>query len=260
MIAVWFSCGAASAVAAKRTVEKYGATHDIRVINTPIKEEDEDNRRFLKDVEEWIGITIELATNPKYPTNSAADVWIDRQYMSGIKGAPCTGQLKKEARYIWEEKNKPDYHVMGFTADERHRHELFIVTELPNVIPVLIDCGHTKDDCYRIVNDAGIVLPRSYRQGYNNANCKGCVKATSPTYWNHVRVTDPDVFQERSEQSRSIGKNGVRLVRYKGKRIFLDELPEDAKGRPMKKLPSFDCNVFCETPESIRRKLKATKP
>ena len=35
MIAVWFSCGAASAVAAKLTIERYGATHDIRVVNNP---------------------------------------------------------------------------------------------------------------------------------------------------------------------------------------------------------------------------------
>ena len=28
-IAVWFSCGAASAVAAKKTIEKYGKTHKV---------------------------------------------------------------------------------------------------------------------------------------------------------------------------------------------------------------------------------------
>jgi hypothetical protein len=50
-IAVWFSCGAASAVAAKKTIEIYGATHNIRVVNNPIKEEHPDNQRFLKDVQ-----------------------------------------------------------------------------------------------------------------------------------------------------------------------------------------------------------------
>jgi hypothetical protein len=47
VIAVWFSCGAASAVAAKKTIEKYGDTHHIRIINNPVAEEHEDNRRFL---------------------------------------------------------------------------------------------------------------------------------------------------------------------------------------------------------------------
>ena len=48
-IAVWFSCGAASAVAAMRTLEKYGNLCSVRVLNNPVAEEDEDNRRFLRD-------------------------------------------------------------------------------------------------------------------------------------------------------------------------------------------------------------------
>ena len=54
-IAVWFSCGAASAVAAKMTIDKYGKDYRVLVVNNPIKEEDEDNVRFKKDVEQWIG-------------------------------------------------------------------------------------------------------------------------------------------------------------------------------------------------------------
>ena len=42
-IAVWFSCGAASAVAAYLTLQKYGGTHNVRIINNPIAEEDADN-------------------------------------------------------------------------------------------------------------------------------------------------------------------------------------------------------------------------
>ena len=55
-ITVWFSCGAASAVAAKKTIELYGQDNTIRVVNNPIKEEHKDNRRFLKDVEQWLGV------------------------------------------------------------------------------------------------------------------------------------------------------------------------------------------------------------
>ena len=61
VIAVWFSCGAASAVAAKKTIEKYGTNNTVRVINNPVKEEDDDNQRFLLDVEKWLGIKIEKA-------------------------------------------------------------------------------------------------------------------------------------------------------------------------------------------------------
>jgi hypothetical protein len=77
--------------------------------------------------------------------------------------------------------------------------------------------------------------------GYPNANCIGCVKATSPTYWNHVRKMHPIVFESRSKQSRRIG---AKLVRVKGTRIFLDELSPLSMGRRMKNL-DFECGIFC---------------
>mgnify|MGYP001200090476 FL=1 len=242
MIAVWFSCGAASAVAAYKTIEKYKDTHTIRIINNPVIEEDSDNIRFLKDVEKWLGVKVETARNPKFPDNSAVSVWDKRKFMSGVAGAPCTTELKKNARYLWEKENKPDYHVLGFTFDEVKRHERFIISERDNVIPVLIDHRITKSDCYQILQEQGIQLPRVYTQGYPNANCIGCVKATSPTYWNHVREKHESVFNERAKQSRKLG---AKLVRHKGERIFLDELPTDAKGRPMKNM-DFECGIFCE--------------
>ncbi len=242
LIAVWFSCGAASAVAAKKTLEIYGDCNDVRVVNNPVIEEDMDNRRFLSDVEQWLGVPIETAFNESFPSCSAVDVWERRRFMSGPVGAPCTQELKKKARQQWENLHKPDYHVLGFTADERARHDRFVLTERNNVIPVLINLGITKADCFGIVDGANISLPQVYLRGYPNANCLGCVKATSPTYWNHVRRVDPDVFEARSRQSREIG---ARLVRYKGERIFLDELPENAQGRSMKGL-DFECGIFCE--------------
>lgn len=242
MIAVWFSCGAASAVAAKKTIELYGGKHVIRIVNNPVLEEDSDNLRFLKDVSEWLGLPIETAINSNYPNASAVEVWAKRKFMSGPKGAPCTAQLKKIARQQWEERNKPDFHVLGFTADETVRHKRFTLTERENVLPVLIDLGLTKDDCFNILRSAGLKLPRIYSLGYPNANCIGCVKATSPTYWNHVRSKHPAVFADRAKQSRKLG---ARLVRVKNNRIFLDELSADAKGRAMH-LNAPECGTFCE--------------
>ena len=247
-IAVWFSCGAASAVAVWLTLKLYGADHDVRVLNSPIIEEHPDNFRFKDDCEKWFGVKIETVVNPLYPTGSCAAVWDDRQFMSGPLGATCTVALKKEARYFWQSENHADWHVLGFTADERKRHERFVVGELSNVIPVLIDAGLSKNDCAALLVREGLTLPKMYDLGFPNANCIGCVKATSPTYWNHVRKCFPEVFLMRSIQSRAIGKadKGARLVRLKGKRIFLDELPVNAVGRPLKSLKMPECGLFCE--------------
>lgn len=242
VIAVWFSCGAASAVAAKVTIDTFvprGCT--VRVVNNPVIEEDPDNLRFLKDVEKWLGVTIEIATNRKYPECSARAVWEKRRFMSGPKGAPCTTELKKNARQQWEEENHVDWHVLGFTSDETKRYDRFVTTERENVLPVLIHSGITKDECFEIIERAGLVRPRVYAY-HINANCHGCVKATSPKYWNLVRKHTPEVFADRAEQSRRLG---AKLVRVKGVRIFLDELPpEDATTDPSDL--NIDCGIFCE--------------
>jgi len=240
-IVVWFSCGAASAIAAQETIRQYPDCK-IRIVNNPVEEEHEDNRRFLKDVEKWLEKEVEVATNSKYPSASAKDVWEKRKYMAGVSGAPCTIELKKEARKEWERYNHADYHVLGFTKDEKGRYDRFTLTERDNVIPVLIDAGLDKQDCYDRLHDAGIEPPLMYALGFPNANCIGCVKSNSPTYWNHVRKHFPEIFRERAEQSRRIG---AKLVRVKGERYFLDELDPETMGAPLKSM-KVECGIFCE--------------
>jgi len=239
-IAVWFSCGAASAAALKLTVDKYGADN-VYAVNNPVIEEHHDNKRFAEDVAKWVGIDIQYAVNSKYPLASVVDVFDRRKGMAFPHGAPCTVELKKRARQEWEESHPVDWHVLGFTVDERNRHDRFVMTERDNVLPILIDANMTKNDCADMIRAAGIKLPEIYGRGFPNANCIGCVKATSPTYWNLVRREFPEVFDQRAEQSRRLG---ARLVRVKNERIFLDELDPKAKGRPLKTMP--DCGLFCE--------------
>lgn len=242
VIVVWFSNGAASAVAWKETVRRYSDRCTVLAVNNPVFEEDADNLRFAADVARWVRGRLHIAANSRYPSCSAEEVWDRRGAMSFPLGAPCTIELKKAARQEFERTHRVDWHVLGFTADEARRHDRFVLTERSNVLPVLIDAGLTKQDCISVLEKAGIRPPRVYAEGYPNANCIGCVKATSPTYWNLVRTTRPEVFARRAEQSRRLG---AKLVRLKGRRVFLDELPEDAVGMPLK-ASHIECGTFCE--------------
>ena len=241
IIAVWFSCGAASAVAAKLVVDKYKNTHEIFIVNNPIKEEHPDNLRFKDDIEKWLDHPIIEAKCKEYPSASIVDVFNKRKYMSGRMGAPCTMLLKKQARYEFELLHDIDWHVLGFTIDEIDRHERFTKFERVNVIPILIENKLTKGDCFEILGRAGINLPEIYKVGFPNANCIGCVKSQSPTYWNLVREKFPLVFKEREEQSRRIG---CKLVKIKGINSYLDELKESDRGG---KIRSYECGIFCDT-------------
>lgn len=239
-IAVWFSCGAASAIAAKKTIEKYGKDNNVIIVNNPVINEHKDNLRFLKDVESWLGQEIIFAKNKKYPNCDIVEVFDDRKYISGRYGAPCTMELKKEARYQFEKEVDIDYHVLGFTVDEWKRQKRFNENERANAIPVLVTELITKDDCFRMLKKANIALPEIYELGFPNANCIGCVKSQSPTYWNLVREKFPEIFKQRAEQSRRIG---TTLVKRKGKRIYLDELKPTDKGG---KIKSWECGIFCD--------------
>lgn len=220
-VLAWFSCGAASAVAAKLACEKHG-DRCIPVYCNTLSEEHPDNQRFISDVERWIGRKITIIGSGESPTQ----VFARTGYMSGPSGARCTTELKKLPRLAFA--NPEDVHVFGFTADEekrivdfqRRNPELFLEW-------VLRDKNITKQDCYQILSDAGIQLPAMYLMGYPHNNCIGCVKATSPGYWNKVRVDFPDLFKSRAEQSRRMG---VRLARAGGERVFLDELDPSIVG------------------------------
>ena len=240
VIAVWFSCGAASAIATYRILQKYRDTCTIRVLNNPVIEEHEDNQRFLKDIEQWLGIKVETVINESHKHCSAEEIWEQRRYMAGIAGAPCTMLLKQEARRKWEMNNDYDYHVLGYTYEEKHRYERFL-KQRPNTIGILIDEKITKKDCYTILENNNIELPEIYKLGYPNANCIGCVKASSAPYWNHVRNMHPEIFKKRCELSRELG---AKLVKINDERIFLDELPNDIKEKNLNGL-DFECGIFC---------------
>ena len=161
--------------------------------------------------------------------------------MSGIHGAPCTKLLKKQARYEYELTHEIDFHVLGFPIEEWQRQKRFNEGERNNTLPVLIDNLITKEDCFKILKKAEIKLPEIYSYGFPNANCIGCVKSSSPAYWNLVRETFPEVFLQRAEQSRKIG---CKLIRLHGKRIYLDELTITEKSG---KIDNPECGIFCDT-------------
>lgn len=214
----WFSCGAASAVAAKLTMEKVKDRELLVVYCDTMATEHPDNERFFQDVEAWLGLNILKLKSKRYEDVDA--VFEGRRYMSGIQGAPCTVEMKKRPRFDFQ--RPTDLHVFGMTLDEKRRADKFAQDnpELGLYWP-LIEEQVTKDTCLQILSEAGIKIPAMYELGYKNNNCLGCVKATSPAYWNKIRQDFPEVFQRRCEQSRRFG---VKLTRVKGQRIFLDEL------------------------------------
>lgn len=248
----WFSCGAASAVATKLTLDGGG---DVRVVNNPVIAEHEDNIRFLNSCEKWFGVKIEIAKNPCFPDCNPETVWKEYGVMRMPRFAPCSRELKQYARRQWEVDNNFDVTVdsivMGFTAEESDRAVRFREKHPEYTLETpLIDAGLTKQDCWDIINKAGIAVPKIYRMGYDNANCIGCVYG-GIGYWQKVKRDFPEIFAARCKLSRELNCKLLTLETKRGgvrtkTRLFLDELTDDMKGVEPK---GFDCGIFCAAEE-----------
>lgn len=243
----WFSCGAPSACASKLAAEEYGfgpkvARVTLEIVNCDtLIEEHEDNARFMREVAEWIGWPVKQIRSSLYSTVDQVNV--GTRYMAGPDGARCTTELKKKPRlaYQWAE----DLHIWGLAADEEKRIKEFEFNN-PDLRCqwILREAGMTTSDCHEMIKRAGIRLPAMYELGYEHNNCIGCLKATSPKYWNQIRRDFPAKFALRARRSRELG---VRLVRLNGVRIFLDELPSDTVEEVKEDL---SCGPACN-PESV---------
>lgn len=148
----WFSCGAASAVATKLALQE----RDITIAYCEIKEEHPDNKRFLKECEQWFGQEIVILRNEFYK-GSIYNVF-EKNYMRTPAGSPCTRALKKQVREKFE---KPtDIQVFGYTAEEQNRVDRFIdANNDVNIWPILVERGLDKSDCLAMIQNAGIELP-----------------------------------------------------------------------------------------------------
>jgi len=235
----WFSCGAASAVATKIAISE--SKTPVEVVYCHVKEEHPDNMRFLKDCEAWFGQPITILEDEKYH-GSIYEVFLKRKYIVGVQGAPCTMFLKKEVRKRYE---KPgDVQVFGYTAEEEDRVERFMdANNDVKLWSVLVEKGLTKQDCLAMIDRAGIELPAMYKLGYINNNCVGCVKG-GLGYWNKIRVDFPDAFTKMAQTERLLG---VKILKSKGERIYLDELPVGAGDYPTE--VSIECGIFCHIAE-----------
>ena len=237
-IVSWFSSGAASAVATKRALEKYGPENFI-IASCVVENEHQDNERFLQDCEKWYGLPILRLRSEKY--KDCWEVWEKTKYLVGPMGARCTTEMKKLVRQRFQKVS--DVQIFGFTAEEKHRAERFM-EQNPEVdlCTPLIDLGLTKKQCFIELQKVGIELPAMYRLGYKNNNCIGCVKGGAQ-YWASIRKDFPDVFEKMAKLERTLN---AKILKVRGKRIFLDELPKNYKSHDVE--PDMECGLWCKEP------------
>lgn len=227
---VWFSCGAASAVALKIAVEEL---ENVVPVYCDTGGEHPDNKRFLKDIEEWTGRKITILKNEKYKDHF--DVMIKKQYISSRFQAPCSTELKRKMREEYQ--RSTDTHIFGYTIDERARAVTF---ELRNkglkVNWILIEKQLSHEACIGMIWKAGIKIPVMYELGFKHNNCIGCPKGRKG-YWKKIKENFPEVFLKMSQLEREIG--------YHIDEMYLDEYDWDKV--KSEQGDEIICDIFCES-------------
>lgn len=260
-VIAWWSGGITSAVTCKICIDIYGL-EQVRIIFIDTKNEDSDTYRFKKDCEAWYGKEIETITDNKY--ENIQDVWIRHKSLNVAHGAVCSYMLKRKVRERWEKDNEYDYQAFGFEMDEVKRAKGMILNH-QNAKPIfpLLMYGLSKKDCIKIVEEAGLEVPKMYQLGFLNNNCfnTGCVQG-GIGYWQKMAREYPEKFDKMAEMEHKLTAlkgSPVTMLKDQSKeaknsgnfQVFLKPHPDYPylkdlcmiKGREPE--PLFECNGFC---------------
>lgn len=268
----WWSGGVTSAVACKLAKERF-PEYDVEIIMMDTKNEDKDTYRFKSDCERWYGKKISTITALGGRFENIQDVWTNAKSLNVAHGAICSSTLKRDLRVSWEKENTWDYQVFGFDFSEFKRAKSMVLNypDTKAIFPLLM-FGFSKEDCIKILQDAGIDIPKTYHYGFHNNNCfeTGCVQG-GIGYWQKMERDFPPKFDKMAEMEHRLtdlkgepvtmlkdqSEEAKRLVEETGDKtlqlVFLKPHPDYPwikdismmKGREPK--PLVECNGFCGT-------------
>jgi len=216
---------------------------EVVVAYCKVREEHEDNDRFMRECQEWFDHPIEVLMHEKYD-GSIYNVF-ETNYMRTPAGSPCTRALKKQVRGRFQRED--DTHIFGFTVEEEKRARDFERNN-PNIDCEwnLIDQGITKENCLAMVERAGIELPVMYKLGYEHNNCVGCVKG-GMGYWNKIRQDFPEEFKRMADFEKRKGYTVLKEPKT-GEPLYLHDLDPN-RGR-FSDEPKIECGIQCEIAEA----------
>lgn len=261
-IIAWWSGGIASAVTCHLCIQMFGKDR-VRVIFQDTKNEHDDTYRFLKDCEKWYGIEIETISSTKF--DSIKDVWYHYKSLKVAGGAICSTELKRNVRLEWEKNNAWTHQAFGFDLLEAHRAKSMSLNN-PHVKAIypLLFYGYVKADCTKILKDAGVEVPFTYKKGYENNNCDktGCVQG-GIGYWQKRKREEWEKFMAMAMREHeltnlkgepvTICKDQSNDAKKKGGFVPVFLMPHPSypdvkdismfKGREPE--PLVECNGFC---------------
>jgi len=264
-IICWWSGGVTSAVACKLAIDIYGVDR-CKIIMIDTQNEDDDTYRFKLDCEKWYGKEIDTITYIGEKYESIQDVWRKHVSLNVATGAICSTILKRKCREDWQKTANYTHQVFGFEFEKKEFNRALGLNKnhpKTKAIYPLIMMAYDKIKTIKIIEDAGITIPKMYSLGFSNNNCfkTGCVQG-GIGYWQKMQREFPSKFtamaemeheltdqageprtmlKDQSNKAKESGNTLVFLVKHQDYPNLksIDEMP-DCKVEPL-----FDCNGLC---------------
>lgn len=239
---VCYSGGHSSAICAVETVRRYGKENVI-LLNHDLnpRAEDEDIKRFKKEVADYLGLEITYANMDGWEELDQFDVCMrENAFKYGIQSsALCTQKLKTEPFKKWLDENYPV--EKGEICDEitvMYGFDKVETTRITRRVGVMAVIGYKTDfpmlwdnRTIQEIEEIGIKRPRTY-DIFKHANCKGCLKS-GKQHWFIVYCLYPNIWEKAKMAEEQIGYSILR-------ENYLSELESDfekLKGKlPMSEL------------------------
>jgi hypothetical protein len=199
---VLFSGGVGSWAAARRI--EVGPDDELILLFTDTKDEHPDLYRWLPEAAANIGGTLVWL---KQEWDGLWDLFRDKNFIGNTRVDICSDQLKRKPARKWVNENCDPNNTtiyIGIDWTEAHRFDRASPHWKPYtlVAPLIEPPFLSKSELLALIEEEGMVVPLSYRQGFSHNNCGGfCVKQGHGGFLKLLRA-DPDTFAYHEEQER----------------------------------------------------------
>lgn len=155
---------------------------------------------YLTLLETYLGKPI-VRLNPDRPFSHYLKIYGD--YLPSPRMRWCTAQLKLKPFEDWVAREFAGKIVKSYIAIRADEERDGYISHKPNIEPVypFKDDGLTKDDMYRILDDAGLGLPEYYKWR-TRSGCYFCFFQRKAE-WVGLKEHHPDLFERAKEYEKT---------------------------------------------------------
>jgi hypothetical protein len=214
---VSLSGGTASAVAAKRVMDRYGKDQ-TRLWFANTSWEDEDLHRFMADCFRAWNMTADEYCDGRNPLQVADD----EKMIFNQKHAYCSRILKQEPfmrhlKSLRPSAENPITVHLGLDWQEQHRHcaPKRIYESMDGVsVDFPLVWEPWQFNYQEIVRAWGVEPPRLYRYGFPHNNCGGRCVRQGKKEWMRLKTFFPDRFEEVADWEQNARSHGDARANY----------------------------------------------